>query len=442
MQSYLCNHYTWRDIMKKKRAIRNYVLVSLFIVIVLALCFVSFPVPWTNYNFLGLANLHQGLELGGGVKNTYDLEVADWYDGKKEEAYIETVNRIQKLLDGNYADAKVYLNGEDKITIEVPDTSINSNYLVGFLEMKSGEGEDAETVVSGRHIAKVEYMLSGITHGVYIEFTEEGKNKFTELTETVSSSESQTMYIYMNKDYANPFSRTTVTEKNTLGYTFISGASITDKASGKEYANKIASSTIGVNMTTELDNIEISGTFGSSTRLVITIVTIVLVVLSIVIGYVLFRELGLVSALSMLFALMFSVLVSAVCDMQITFAGWLGFVTGYLLNYMLHLFYLNVIKKEYAMGKKFTVAFTSGYKKALFNILDILLLTTGVTLLTLIVPSNLVRAFAYNLLMTIPATAFSSMYLNRVLAVNYTAFNLKNEKKVNFKKAEVQIDEK
>ncbi|MGN0961857.1 MAG: hypothetical protein ACI4PF_06655, partial [Christensenellales bacterium] len=135
--------------MKKKRAIRNYVLVSLFIVIVLLLCFISFPVPATNYNFIGLANLHQGLELGGGVKNTYDLEVADWYDGTKDEAYIETVNRIQKLLDAKYADAKVYLSGEDKLTIEVPDTSINENYLVGFLEMKAEEGESAETLVSG-----------------------------------------------------------------------------------------------------------------------------------------------------------------------------------------------------------------------------------------------------------------------------------------------------
>ncbi|MGN0961780.1 MAG: hypothetical protein ACI4PF_06270, partial [Christensenellales bacterium] len=267
---------------------------------------------------------------------------------------------------------------------------------------------------------------------------------FTELTRTVSSKTdgSNVMYIYMNKDYDHAFSQTTVNEENTLGYTFISGSSIVDKASGKEYANKLFSSTIGVNMTTTLDNVEISGTFGSYTRIVITIVTILLVVASVVIAYLLFKELGLVSCLSLLFSLMFSVLVSAVCDLQITFAGWLGFVSGYVLNFMLHLYYLNVIKKEYAVGKKFTVAFTSGYRKALFNILDILLITTGMTLLTLIVPSNLVKSFAYNLLMTIPSTAFTSMYLNKVLAVNYTAFNLKNEKKVNFRREEAVSDEK
>lgn len=428
--------------MKKKRAIRNYVLVSIFIVLVLTLCFVSFPVPWTNYNFLGLANMHQGLELNGGVKNTYDLELADWYTGDKDDAYLKAVNRVQTLLDKKYADAKVYLSGEDQITIEVPDTAINSNYLVGFLEMKASSGEDADVYVTGADINSVEYMLNGTTHGVYIEFTKEGKEKFTNLTRVASETEDKIVYVYMNKDYENPFSRITFEEENTTGYIFISGASIIDKASGKEYANKIASSSIGVNMSTELDNIEISGTFGTYTRTVITIVTIVVVVALIVVAYLLFKELGLVTSLSTLFALMFSVLVASVCDMQITFAGWLGFLTGYALNFMLHLYYLGVIKSEYAMGKKFTVAFTSGYRKALFNILDILLLTTGVTLLTLIVPSNLVRAFAFNMLMTIPATAFTSMYLNRVLAVNYTAFNLKNEKKVGFSKVEVETNEK
>ena len=81
--------------MKKKRAIRNFVLLSIFIVLTLLLTFVPFPVLGTNYNFLGLGNLHMGLELGGGVKNTYNLEVADWYEGSKEQAYNKAIERVQ-----------------------------------------------------------------------------------------------------------------------------------------------------------------------------------------------------------------------------------------------------------------------------------------------------------------------------------------------------------
>ena len=78
--------------------------------------------------------------------------------------------------------------------------------------------------------------------------------------------------------------------------------------------------------------------------------------------------------------------------------------------------------------------------KALFNVLDMLLVVTGVTVLSIIIPSNVVRAFAYNMLITIPGTAYTSMYLNKVLAVNYTAFNSKDYKKLNFTREE-EVDE-
>lgn len=429
--------------MKKKKAIRNYVLIGLFIVVTLFLTFCSFPVPGTNYNFLGLANMHLGLDIGGGVRNTYKLEIADWYKGSKDKAYRKAVDRIQYLLDIDYADARVYLNNEDSITIEVPDTGISSNYLLGFIEMKSAQGEEAEARITGNDIAKVEYMLSGTTHGVYIEFTDDGsendgESKYQKLTSEIASSSEKTMYIYMNKDYENPFSQPQITEENSYGYTFISGSGITNKESGERYARLIESTMYGINMTTEQSATEISGVFGDNTRLVIIITTVAIVACSIVMLYVLFRNLGLASSLSLLFALMFSVLVSAIFDLQVTFAGWLGFLFGYILNFGLHLYYLNVIKSEFAKGKKFTVSFTSGYKKALFNILDMLLIIIGTLLLFLIIPSVSIKMFTYNALISLPATAFTSMLLNKIVAVNYTAFNLKDYKKIRFVKGETQ----
>lgn len=426
--------------MKKKRAIRDYVLISIFIVLTLLLTFISFPVPGTNYNFTGIGNIHMGLELGGGVKNTYNLEVADWYEGNKTDAYNKAVDRVQYLLNLHYSDAKVYLNSDDKMTVEVPDTSINTNYLVGLLEMKSESGADAEAKVTGADIASVKYTISGTTHGVYIEFTEKGKEKFKNLTSEVASSDKQTMYIYMDKDYDNPFSEPTVSEENSYGYTFISGSGITNKETGEEYAKKIESAMIGVNMSTDLDTIYVTGTLGSAVKIAIYVITCVIVVASVVLAYILFKELGLVSALSFIFALMVSVIISAICDMQVTFAGWLGFVFGFVINFILHMYYLRNIKNEYAKGKKFTVSFSSAYKPSLFVILDTLLLITGASLLLLIVPNSAIRMFTFNLLMTIPATAFTSMYLNKVVAIDYTAFNLKNNKKVNFVKGE-NVDE-
>ena len=73
--------------MKKKKAIRNYVLVSICVVALLLLSIFSFSIPFTNYNFNGFVNgLSLGLDLGGGISATFEVETADWYKGTFDEA--------------------------------------------------------------------------------------------------------------------------------------------------------------------------------------------------------------------------------------------------------------------------------------------------------------------------------------------------------------------
>jgi preprotein translocase subunit SecD len=418
--------------MKKKKAIRDYILLSLFIVVTILLSFISFPIPTTNYTFVGFANMHKGLELGGGVKNTYTMEVADWYKGSDKEAYNDALERVQNLLNKYYADATAYFSEEDKITIEVPDSAISESLTTSFFEIKSAEGESAEIELDGRDVNKAEFTSAGTTYGVYIEFTEDGTKKLRELTSEVSSS-GGSIYIYWNKDYENPV---TLSISGEMDYIFLQGEGISSKDAGELYAYRVESSKIGVNMTTDLDPIEVSPRFGNLTNIMIIVATIAMVVASIIVMSILFRQLGLVSSVSLLFAFMFSVVVSAIFDLQVTFYGWIGFMVGYVINFTLHLYYLSVIKNEYAKGKKFTVSFTSSYKKSLFNMLDIILITLGSTLLLLIVPSSAIKMFVFNLLMTIPATAFTSLLLNKIVCVDYTAFNTRHEKKVNFVREE------
>jgi len=428
--------------MKKKRAIRNYVLISLFIVIVAVLSFISFPVVGTTYDFKGLANIHLGLELGGGVKNTYDLEVADWYDGKEEKAYQEAIDRVQFVLNKYYSDAKAYFSDNDKMTIEVPDNAISDSLLVNFFEIKKENTAEAEAFLTGKDIESAKYTSSGVNYGVLVQFTKDkgdikgGATKFKELTADVANS-GGSIYICWNKDYENA---TALSITSEIDYIFLQGEGISTKDAGQLYALRLESSKIGVNMSTELEDIEVSARYGNNAKLFIFITTMVIVVASIVVMGLLFKELGLVSSLSMLFALMMTVIISAIFDLQVTIGGWLGFIVGYLLNFLLHLYYLNVIKNEYAMGKKFSIAFTSGYKKALFNTLDILIITLVIALLMLVVPSSAVKFFSYNLMMTLVGTAFTSLLLNKIVCVDYTAFNLKNEKKVNFVREE-NVDE-
>ena len=117
--------------MKKKRAIRNYVLVSIFVVIVFLLSFISFPVPGTNYNFVGLANLHQGLELGGGVKNTLYTNCENHGD------ITATTGEVGGIIGEKYASATL-VNCSNTGTIKAGDLVATDDYgtessYVGYL---------------------------------------------------------------------------------------------------------------------------------------------------------------------------------------------------------------------------------------------------------------------------------------------------------------------
>ena len=424
--------------MKKKKAIRNYVLVSLFVVVLLLLSVLRFPVPFTNYNFNGfVAGMNLGLDFGGGVTATYTIETADWYDGTMDEAVSSTIDRVQTMLDKEYADAKVYKVDDNKIRLVIPDTVVDSHYVVGLLEMKAVSGEDSEAMVTGQDIKECKYMYTNGTHGVYIKFTDEGKKHFEDLTSKVAAKEDGadgSMYVYMDKNYETPFSQPTVDEAITRGYTFISGAGITNKSSGEAYSEKMMSSVLGVNMTIEGEAIEVAPIYGEGAKIVTLIIVACFILVVLGLFYLLFKELGFVEMLSYMLSVLISVAIICILDVQMTSFGAIGLVLGLALSAYLHIVYINNIKAQYAIGKKLSISIKEGYSKSLALIIETLLVSLGLALIIGLISSNVVTAMALTFGLTLIGTAFTTLFVNRVLVISYNAFNLSDGKKIGFTK--------
>ena len=424
--------------MKKKKAIRNYVLVSLFVVVLLLLSVLKFPVPFTNYNFNGfVGGMNLGLDFGGGVTATYTIETADWYDGTMDEAVSSTIDRVQTMLDKEYADAKVYKVDDNKIRIVLPDTVIDSHYVVGLLEMKAVSGEESEAMVTGRDIKECKYMYSNGTHGVYIKFTDDGAKKFEDLTGKVAAKEDGSdgsMYVYMDKNYDTPFSQPTVDEAITMGYTFISGAGITNKSSGEAYAEKMMSSVLGVNMTIEGEAIEVAPVYGEEAKIVTLIIAVIFILVVLGLFYLLFKELGFIEMLSYMLSVLISIAIVCIVDVQITSYGVMGLLLGFMLCAYLHIVYINNIKAQYVMGKKLSISIKEGYAKSLALIIETLLVSLGLALIIGLIGSNVVTAMALTFGLTLIGTAFTTLFVNRVLVISYNAFNLSDGKKIGFTK--------
>lgn len=424
--------------MKKKKAIRNYVLVSICVVILLLLSILNFPVPFTNYNFNGFVNgMNLGLDFGGGVSATYTIDTADWFDGTMDEAVSRTIDRVQDLMDKEYPDAKVYKVDDNKVRLVLPDTTISSHYVVGLLEMKAKSGEEAEAMVTGRDIKECKYMYSNGTHGVYIKFTDEGAKKFEELTRTVADDESGSdgsMYVYMDQNYTTPFSQPTVEEAITVGYTFISGAGITNKSSGEAYAEKFMSAIIGANMNIEGEPIEVAPVYGKEAKVATLMIVVFFILVVFGLFYLLYKELGFVEMLSFMLSTLISIAIICIVDVQMTSYGAMGLLLGLALSAYLHFVYINNIKREYALGKKLSISIKEGYSKSLALIIETLLMSLGLALIIGLIGNNVVTAIALSFGLTLIGTAFTTLFINRVLVISYNAFNLSDGKKIGFAK--------
>ena len=72
--------------MKKKQAIRKFVLLCVLAIFGLVLTIFSFNIPFTTYTFKGFAkSIQLGLDLKGGVMAVYDCEKSADSEGSLDE---------------------------------------------------------------------------------------------------------------------------------------------------------------------------------------------------------------------------------------------------------------------------------------------------------------------------------------------------------------------
>ena len=190
--------------MKKRRAIRNYVLICLVAVLGIVLTIFSFDIPFTTYTFKGFAKgVQLGLDLEGGVMAVYNCEKSKESEGSLEEQIDATITRLTSLISEDYPEATIVKQGDNQIRIEVPDVDDPDEVLslIGEpaeLEFKKEQSDTAEAVLTGKDIKSAVAEQSPETQewGVSIEFTTSGATKFHTLTSELASTQSQ-LHIYL-----------------------------------------------------------------------------------------------------------------------------------------------------------------------------------------------------------------------------------------------------
>ncbi|MBR2468039.1 MAG: protein translocase subunit SecD [Clostridia bacterium] len=403
--------------MKKKKAIRNFVLMCIVAVLGLVLTIFSFDIPFTTYTFKGFANgIQLGLDLKGGMMAVYDCEQASDSEGTLEEQIDATIARLTNLITEDYPEATIVKQGDNQIRIEVPDVDDPEEVLslIGEpaqLEFKKEESDTAEAVLTGRDIKSAEYNYDSenAEHGVSITFTTEGATKFHTLTSELSANQSP-LYIYLGGEL---FSSPTVKETIAGGTTFISGG-MASQAEAEAYATKILSGTYSVQLSLSEKNI-VTATLGENALLLSIIAGLIGLVLIFVFMYVIYKRLGLIANLALTFyTIILMILLSVLPFIQLTLPGIAGIILGLGMAVDGNIVIFERIKDETKSGKKIPASVKSGFKRASVAIIDSNITTIIASLVLAWLGTGAIRGFAYTLLVSIVVSMFTTLILSRI----------------------------
>lgn len=425
--------------MTKKRCKIKLVIVAILTLIGLFLTFASFVIPTTNTTFKGFFNaINYGYDINGGALSVYEVN-DDRFSGDELGTRLQaTVNKLNNSF--NSIGLEVTRQG-DQIRVQVSNgnlsyiQSLYSNYKVDILSSigaekgltfsSSNSDYKADGFISGDYVESCSYGYYTNTWGITVNFTEEGKTLFKELTQNIANGTaggSAGAGGGASGGSAGSSGGGSSTPSGTPGslYMFFDGelygsgfemesgvSSLTLTASNQQAAMVLAMQINAlakpVNLKTVYSNTISSGLsssvgafFGNAKNLLITAFAILLVA-SIVFMCVRYRMLGLLATLSLaIFVVVYSFLLQSIPLVLMDFNGVLGvlFTFGLLIAGFITVF--EKIRSEYLLGKKIPNSVNSGFKKCLIPTLEKYVFGILFSAVLYIVGTMGLKAFAVN----------------------------------------------
>ncbi len=422
--------------MSKKRSKIKFIILAFVAVIGIFLTCFSFRIPFTNTIWKGFANaISMGLDIKGGVLAVYEANVEEKYQDEFETRLDATVMRIEDfLVNEGYTEAAVTRQGSNRLRIEVPDVNDPDAIfaLIGEpAELYFTGEEDGEAVITGEHIKSCEAQYQNGEWGVVVNFTNEGKKLFGDLT---TEKTGQSIHIYIDGEL---FSSPTVQEAITGGTTFINGMGNQENA--ENYAMKILSGTFQVDLSV-VSNSVVSATLGADALRYSLIAGAIGLVLIFTYMICMYGVLGVLADFALVFyVLMLVFFLQAIPLVQLTLPGIAGIILTLGMAVDGNVIIFERIKEEYRKGKKIPASVKSGFKRALSSILDGNITTIIAAIVLYILGTGSIKGFAVVLFIGTAVSLFTSTIVTRGLINMYLPINstkaklykLKREDKVN-----------
>ena len=349
-----------------------------------------------------------GLDLAGGVSITYQTVEENPDPTDLADTQYKLLQRVQ-----NYSsEAEVYLEGSNRINIDIPGVS-DANKVLEELG-KPGSlyfyDEAQNIILEGTDVASAngatyKDKTTGIQeYVVQLTFTPEGTKKFADAT---TANVGKTIAIvYDGVMYSNPVVR----EPITGGQCTISGMDSYEEAD-------ILASTIRIgSLSLELEELRSNvvgaklGQEAISTSLTAAAVGIALVCVFMIAVY---RIPGLASALALALYTTVTVILLAAFEITLTLPGIAGIILSIGMAVDANVIIFTRIKEEIGVGKTVKSAIKTGFAKALSAIVDGNITTLIAAAVLFIKGSGTVKGFATTLALGIIISMFTALFVTR-----------------------------
>ena len=435
--------------MKKKQSIIALVLAAIVTVLL----------GWTMIKGWGptgtgsMKNINLGLDLSGGVSITYQAVK----DNPTDEEMSDTRYKLEQRAQQYSEEAQVYLQGDNRITIEIPGATDATTILeemgkpgsLYFIKQTNDDGTEnytydsstREYVLNGKTIEELEKDGSVVLTGkdvesaeamhqqnsttkatesvVQLKMTDEGKQKFADATQEAYSA-GKSIGIYYDEKFVSVPSVNAVISDGTA---VISGGNMDwDEATSLASTLRIGSLSLKLE---EINSSVVGAQLGSaavSTSVKAGAIGIILIIIFLAVVY---RLPGIAAGWALLIYVELNLISLNAFDLTLTLPGIAGVILSIGMAVDANVIIFTRIKEELAKGKSVQSGIKIGFDKALSAIVDGNVTTLIAAAVLYVKGSGTVKGFATTLALGIILSMFTALVITKNIlksfyAVSYT----------------------
>ena len=424
--------------MKMKKSTAFLVLLCIVLVLAGVIYIDLFGVDATGKG--SASDIKLGLDLAGGVSITYQVvgdEAPDSTDMK------DTIYKLQQRVEGYSTEAIVYQEGLNRINIEIPGVQDANKILqelgrpgsLYFIREKDDEGNanysytssgyvlnktidemlaDGSITLSGTDVASASagYQQDNMKNNeivVSLSMTDEGTQKFADLTREAYNNNHATIAIYYDGAIVTaPEVQAIITD----GHAVINGQRTIEEA------EQLASTIRIGGLKLELEEIHSKvvgaqlGTEAIQTSLKAGVIGLIIVAVFMIAVYFVS---GFASAIALCIYVALVVLLIRGFDMTLTLSGVAGIILSIGMAVDANVIIFARIREELATGKTTQSSIKIGFDKALSAIVDGNVTTLIAAAVLLFLAPGSIKGFAQTLALGIVVSMFTALVVTRLI---------------------------